>query len=73
MILDDFLINFRITSETAARIMNVTFLNNYKLQKWKIIPILWQKRLFLQILVEGAAVNCVVVPVSQRDSHIYIL
>ncbi len=37
---------------------NVTFVNRHKLQNLKIIPILWQKRSLLRILVEGAVVKC---------------
>ncbi len=49
----------------TPRITNVIFLNCRKLRKLKIISILWQKRSFPQILVEGAAVNCYMVPLSQ--------
>ncbi len=54
---------FSLPAQTA-RITNVTFLNYHKLQKLKIIPILWHKLSLFQILVEGAVVNCHMVPVS---------
>ncbi len=54
----------------TARITKVTFLNCHKLQKLKIICILWQKSSFLQILVEGATVNCHIVPLLQTGSQI---
>ncbi len=62
-----------VFSTQTARIMNVTFLNGRKLQKLKIIPILWQKCSLLKILIDGLVVNCHMVPVSQTGSQIYIL
>ncbi len=60
--------NIRSTAWTT-RFTNKTFLNCHKLQKSKIIPILWQKRSFLPILVEGAAINCHMVLLSQTGSQ----
>ncbi len=60
----------KLPKHQTARITNVTFLNCHKLQKLKIISILWEKCSFFLILVDGAAVNESMVHLSQTGSQI---